>query len=414
MVWGIVLIVDEQKFVRRYSLIYTFIISFILLAPLSIYVNHKINVQEIKTEVELKSIQAHTISAMDAFGNNPDKVFEFPRFAAYESGLYAKNFSAIYSQIKEPLPSFMPGYHSQGGSRFLITVLPSEKYFFADYIITKTAISYTSVFLETSLIAFGIITLILLLSFYFLNSFSLPFKRVNEKLDDFIKESMHEINTPLSIINVNVDLFDSIYGKNKYFNRIKSATKSLATIYNDMDYLIKENRVDYRDEIIGLEEFVRERVEYFELICQLKNIRLSLSADTRTEMVFNPTKLQRIIDNTLSNAIKFSHKNSSIEVAIEEAGDGGVALSVTDHGQGIKNPEKITGRYYREDEYKNGFGIGMSIVKSIIDEADITLEIRSAPSQGSTFTYTINSSLIHTGTPLQQSVKTEAEAYALA
>jgi len=389
------LIVSEQRFVRRYSLIYTFIVSVILLAPLSVYINHEINVQEIKTEVELKSIQAHIISAMSAFGNNPDNVFEFPRFTSYESGLYTKNFSVIYSQIEDPLPSFMPGYHSDGLSRFLITELPSEKYFFADYIITRTAISYTSVLLKASLITFGIITLILLLSFYFLNSFSIPFKRVNEKLDDFIKESMHEMNTPLSIINVNVDLFDSIHGKNKYFNRIKSATKSLATIYNDMDYLIKQNRVDYKDELISLEEFIQERVEYFELICQLKNIELSFTPSTTTYIMFNPTKLQRVIDNTLSNAIKFSLKDSPIEVRTEATEEGGITLLIKDYGQGIKNPEKIMGRYYRENEYKNGFGIGMSIVKSIIDEADITLHIQSKLSEGSTFIYTIKASLIH-------------------
>jgi len=389
------LIVDERKFVRRYSLIYTFIISFILLAPLSIYVNHELNVQEIKTEIELKSIQANIIGSMGTFGNNPNKVFEFPKFTSYESGLYTKDYSIIYTQIKEPLPSFMRGYHSQGLSRFLITKIPSEKYFFADYIITRTTISYSSVLLQVSFIAFGIIALILFLSFYFLNSFSMPFKRVNEKLDDFIQESMHEMNTPLSIINVNVDLFDSKYGKNKYFNRIKSATKSLATIYNDMDYLIKENRVDYKDELISLEAFIQERIEYFELICQLKNIELSLYAPTKTVIIFNPTKLQRIIDNTLSNAIKFSDKDGRIEVRIQETEEGGISLSFQDYGQGIKNPEKIMGRYYRENEYKNGFGIGMSIVKSIIDEAGITLHVKSKLSEGSTFIYIIKASLLY-------------------
>ncbi|PHR54523.1 MAG: two-component sensor histidine kinase [Arcobacter sp.] len=389
------MIVDERKFVRRYSLIYTFIISFILLAPLSIYVNHELNVQEIKTEIELKSIQANIIGSMGTFGNNPNKVFEFPKFTSYESGLYTKDYSIIYTQIKEPLPSFMRGYHSQGLSRFLITKIPSEKYFFADYIITRTTISYSSVLLQVSFIAFGIIALILFLSFYFLNSFSMPFKRVNEKLDDFIQESMHEMNTPLSIINVNVDLFDSKYGKNKYFNRIKSATKSLATIYNDMDYLIKENRVDYKDELISLEAFIQERIEYFELICQLKNIELSLYAPTKTVIIFNPTKLQRIIDNTLSNAIKFSDKDGRIEVRIQETEEGGISLSFQDYGQGIKNPEKIMGRYYRENEYKNGFGIGMSIVKSIIDEAGITLHVKSKLSEGSTFIYIIKASLLY-------------------
>lgn len=350
--------------------------------------------QEVRTEVELKSIQSHIINAMDAFGNNPDSTFEFPKFNMYESGLYSNNFSAIYTQINEPLPSFMPGYHSEGLTRFLITALPSQKYFFADYIITKTTISYTDIFLEASVIAFGIIVLILLLSFYFLNSFSIPFKRVNEKLDEFIKESMHEMNTPLSIINVNVDLFNSMYESNKYLSRIKSATKSLATIYNDMDYLIKQNRIEYKNEIIDFEEFVKERVEYFELICQLNNITLSLFITTQTQILFNPTKLQRIVDNTLSNAIKFSHKNGKIDVHVDKSEHGEIVLSIQDYGQGIKNPEKITNPYYREHEHKTGFGIGMNIVKSIIDKSNITLDIQSTYLKGSTFTYTFKSSLI--------------------
>jgi len=362
--------------------------------PLSVYVNHEINAQEIKTEVELKSIQAHIISAMSNFGNNPDKTFEFPKFSEYESGLYSKDFSVIYTQIKEPLPSFMPGYHTQGFDRFLVSELPSKKYFMADYIITKTPISYASVLLKMSLITFGIIVLILLLSFYFLNSFSTPFKRVNEQLDDFIQESMHEINTPLAIINVNVDLFNTMHGKNKYLNRIKSATKSLATIYNDMDYLIKENRVEYKDEVIMFEHFIQERVEYFQLVCQLKNITLEFLASEQTQLFFNPTKLQRIIDNTLSNAIKFSPKDSHIKVYIRK-NEEGLHLIVQDNGSGMKHPEKITSRYYREDEDKHGFGIGMSIVKSIIDEADISLDIASKLNEGSTFTYTFKTSMIH-------------------
>lgn len=389
------MIVNEQRFIRRYTLIYTFIISIILLAPLSIYINHEINMQEIKTEISLKYIQTNTINAMDIFGDNPDKTFEFPIFTSFESGLYAKNYAPIYTQIDKDLTTFMPGYHIDGSKRFLITKLPSEKYFFAEYLITQTEISYASVFLNASFIAFGIISIILLLSFYFLRSFSLPFKRVNEKLDDFIKESMHEINTPLSIINVNVDLFNSIHGENKYFNRIKSATKSLANIYKDMDYLIKQNRINYKNETICLEDFLQERVKYFGLICQLKNITLILTAESKTLIEFNTTKLERIIDNTLSNAIKFSFKDSKIEINTSKVDNGDITLSIKDYGQGMKNPEKIMKRYYREDEYKNGFGIGMNIVKSIIDEANINLKIISKPLKGSTFIYTINSSMVY-------------------
>jgi len=389
-----VLIVEEISFVRRYSLIYTCIVSFILLAPLYFYVKHKIDMQDVRTEVELKSIQSHTINAMDTFGNKPDSTFEFPKFNNYQSGLCSNDFSVIFSQINEPLPSYMPGYHSEGSSRFLITALPEKKYFFADYLITKTTISYTDILFEASVIAFGIIILILLLSFYFLNSFSLPFKRVNEKLDEFIKESMHEMNTPLSIINVNVDLFNSMHESNKYLQRIKSASKSLSTIYNDMDYLIKQNRVEYKDEIINIEEFVKERMEYFELICQLNCITMTLHRATQTQIFFNPTKLQRLLDNTLSNAIKFSHKNGKINVYISKNENDGICLTIQDYGQGIKHPEKITNRYYREQENKNGFGIGMNIVKSIVDKSDITMDIQSTYLKGTTVTYIFNKSLL--------------------
>ncbi len=388
------MIVNEEKFVKKYSLIYTLIISFILLTPLSLYINHEMKLQEMKTEVELKSIQSIIINAMDNFGNHSDETFEFPKFSSFASALYKKDFTPIYTQIKEVLPSYVPGYDGDGSYRYLITKLPEEKYFFASYLVTSTKISFASVFFEASFIAFGIITLILLLSFYFLNSFSRPFKRVNEKLDDFIKESMHEINTPLSIINVNVDLFDSIYGTNKYLNRVKSATKSLATIYNDMDYLIKQNRVEYIDESIDLKQFLQERVAYFEMICQLKNIHLSLICNVdEALLLFNTTKLQRIVDNTLSNAIKFSSAQSKIEIKLFTDIDNNIILSIQDYGKGIEKPHKILDRYYRENAHKNGFGIGMSIVKSIIDEANIELEIRSKLGEGSIFTYTFKASM---------------------
>lgn len=388
------MIVNEEHFVRRYSLIYTAIVSFILVVPLYFYIHNQINMQEVKTEVELKSIQSHIINAMDVFGNNPDQTFEFPRYGKYKSGLYRSNFSQIYSQINGPLPSYMSGYHSDGMNRYLITPLPSKKYFLADYIISQTTIAYTDIFLEASMIAFGIILFILLLSFFFLKSFSRPFKRVNEKLDDFIKESMHEMNTPLSIINVNVDLYNTTNPANKYMTRIKSASKSLATIYNDMDYLIKRNRIQYTDELIDFESFVKERIEYFDLICQLNNITLSMEITFQPKILFNPTKLQRVVDNTLSNAIKFSYKNSKIDVKIEKNSAGELVLSVQDYGHGIKNPEKITDPYYREYEQKSGFGIGMHIIKSIIDKSNITLEVQSAHLKGSTFIYTFPKALM--------------------
>lgn len=121
---------------------------------------------------------------------------------------------------------------------------------------------------------------------------------------------------------------------------------------------------------------------------------MTLHRATQTQIFFNPTKLQRLLDNTLSNAIKFSHKNGKINVYISKNEKDGICLMIQDYGQGMKHPEKITNRYYREQENKNGFGIGMNIVKSIVDKSNITMNIQSTYLKGTTVTYVFNKSLL--------------------
>jgi len=220
-----------------------------------------------------------------------------------------------------------------------------------------------------------------------LRNFSRPFEQINLQLDNFIKDSMHEINTPLSIINLNTDLFASKYGDNKYLKRIKSASKTLATIYNDMDYLVKEGRVKYQKSLLDFSQFIQNRVDYFQEIAQLKQIELHTNICPHLEHMFSKTKLQRIVDNTISNAIKYSKDNSSIEIKLYKIEEH-IVFEVQDYGVGIKDTDKIFSRYYREDEAKGGFGIGLNIVKKIIDEENIQLKISSIFAKGTNFCYT--------------------------
>jgi signal transduction histidine kinase len=101
---------------------------------------------------------------------------------------------------------------------------------------------------------------------------------------------------------------------------------------------------------------------------------------------FNKTKLQRVIDNTLSNAIKYSYEKSSIDISLIKK-DNFIEFEVKDYGVGIEKPNKIFERYYRENLDKGGFGIGLNIVKKIIDEEDIKLIIKSELKQGTSFKY---------------------------
>jgi signal transduction histidine kinase len=101
---------------------------------------------------------------------------------------------------------------------------------------------------------------------------------------------------------------------------------------------------------------------------------------------FSKTKLQRIVDNTISNAIKYSHTKSHVEIKLFKE-EKNIVFQVKDYGVGIENVEKIFSRYYRENEAKGGFGIGLNIVKQIIEEENIILNVSSELGEGTTFRY---------------------------
>jgi signal transduction histidine kinase len=167
---------------------------------------------------------------------------------------------------------------------------------------------------------------------------------------------------------------------------MKAATKVLSNIYNDMDYLIKHDRLEYEKENIEMGEFLKDRIEYFSEVARMKNIIINIDIQDCPTIEMSAKKLQRVIDNNISNAIKYSYENSEIDISLYMK-DEKCHMGFRDYGVGIEKIEKIFSRYYREDTNKGGFGIGLNIVKSIIDESDITLEIDSTPKKGSTFLY---------------------------
>ncbi len=384
----------DNRSAYKDAAIYTGLITLILLAPLYVYVIYTKNIHEIQNELFLKQRSALIISAMEEYDETRESYFEFPRFKRVQAGLYDLNFQPIFTLIKSSMEHFSTGYHiDDTQNAYLIVALPPNRYFDADYLIVSNQLSYASVYQKIATILLSIVILVFFLSIFFLNRFALPFKRVNQKLDNFIKDSMHEINTPLSIINVNIDLFNLKNPKNKYLQRIKAATKTLSNIYNDMDYLIKNQQIVFEYENIDASAFVRERILYFDEVAAMKDIVISADVDEGITLHFNATQLQRIIDNNISNAIKYSYEESRIEVTLRRV-DGQCELIFKDFGFGIEDTSKIFERYYREETGKGGFGIGLNIVKTIMEETGIELSVQSTPKEGSTFTYIFPSTLV--------------------
>lgn len=343
------------------------------------------SIYSIQNELFLKEKSQLIIKAMEEFNQN-EEYFEYPRFKTFRSGLYNEKFAPIFTLIEDDINYFKDGYHLDDDKAYLIVKLPGERYFGARYLIMQNSLSLAELYEKIFLILFSVVLLVFILSLIFLQTFAEPFKRINQTLDNFIKDSVHEINTPLSIINVNIDLYNRKNPPNKYLNRMKAASKVLSNIYNDMDYLIKHDKIDYQQESIELAEFLNERVEYFSEVANMKNIIIYQHIDAQPIITINSKKLQRVIDNTISNAIKYSHDGSKIDIYLFIKNNE-CFLSFQDYGVGIANVNKIFSRYYREDTNKGGFGIGLNIVKSIIDESGIELKINSTPKIGSEFIY---------------------------
>jgi len=378
--------VNDARYALKNAFIYTALVALVLLAPLYVYTVYMKNVHEIRNEIALKEHAQMIVKAMEEFGMRNEPTFNFPRLQLFRAGLYDRRFKAVFTLIERPLQNFSPGYHKEEGHAYYIMPLPEQRYFGASYLIVDNRLSYVAVYEKAAVILLSVVVLVFLLSLFFLDRFALPFKRVNRKLDNFIKDSMHEINTPLSIINVNIDLYNRKYPENKYLSRIKAAAKALSIIYYDMDYLIKNEKSSLPNETIALKEYVQERIDYFTEVAAMKNITIVSKMPCDAAISFNPTRLQRIVDNNLSNAIKYSYDHTTIRIILEPS-DAGCVLSFIDEGIGIEDTGRIFERYYREESGKGGFGIGLNIVKKIIDDAGILLEIESAPKKGSRFSY---------------------------
>ena len=380
------MIFNTQEFARKYALIYTSVLAILLIVPLIVYVYLLLQIDEAKVKLSLERHTKQIINTMQQYDNS-EKIFFFPRYKKYQAALYDNKYKVIFSTLEFEPKVFTGNFHQQGNYYYYLYTLPRGYYFGADTLLVGTQHTASRIYYFAAATLFAIIVTLFIFSFLLLKNFSKPFENINRQLDNFIKDSMHEINTPLSIINLNADLFANKYGDNKYLQRMKSASKTLATIYNDMDYLIKQGRVEYKYQEIDMGEFIQNRVDYFQEIANLKEIQLNIDLEKEIYYDFSKTKLQRIVDNTISNAIKYSNNKETVKIGLIQEHEK-IIFTVEDNGVGIENVDKIFSRYYRENSAKGGFGIGLNIVKQIIDEDNISLDVSSKLSEGTTFTYT--------------------------
>ncbi|MFZ2968973.1 MAG: HAMP domain-containing sensor histidine kinase [Sulfuricurvum sp.] len=198
-----------------------------------------------------------------------------------------------------------------------------------------------------------------------------------ESHKQFIRYAIHETHTPLSVIMANIELFTMSEGRNRYLAKIEAAVKNIFSIYDDLSYLVKKDQIHYPKTAINLGEYVKKRLEFFDEVALFSNLSFVYHEPTLLAWVsFNETKLQRVIDNNLTNAIRYTKSGETITVTVSSDIDA-CTFWVKSASQKIEDVHKIFEAYYRERKKSDGFGLGLNLVKSICDEEGVAIHIDS-------------------------------------
>jgi len=235
------------------------------------------------------------------------------------------------------------------------------------------------------LIAFFVCyTLICAVGYYLTKLFMKPIQNERKRLDNFIKDTTHELNTPITALMICTNKQTPRSEKN--MERIYLSSKRISQIYKDLTHFILDENKKKTISNICLKDLITKELEYFDLLASKKNITTHFDAE-ETCIDVDIEDFKRLIGNVLSNAIKYNNRGGKIIVTLVNN-----ILSIEDNGIGIKTKDQknIFNRYYRATNQDGGFGLGLNIVNNICKEYNITINVNSKHKVGTTFSFDLN------------------------
>jgi two-component system OmpR family sensor kinase len=231
-------------------------------------------------------------------------------------------------------------------------------------------------------IFFIIYLIIAIIGFYLSKLFLKPIRDERLKLNNFIKDTTHELNTPISAILMSTE---SKNLNEKQIERVRISAKRVSEIYSDLTYLFLEDKETIKNiQEFNLKDLINEQMEYLELIASKKKITINQNIEDFRYKI-DKDDFIRIFNNLISNAIKYNKIAGTIDISFEKN-----SLKISDSGMGIAKEKlkDIYNRYYRATNEQGGFGIGLNIVNHLCTVYKIKILVESQIDEGTTFTLT--------------------------
>ena len=226
---------------------------------------------------------------------------------------------------------------------------------------------------------------------------------------EFLGNIAHELKTPLFtvqgyILTLLDGAMDDKNIREKYLKRANKGVERLIYIIKDLDLITKLEIGDMnldRDDF-DIVEVVRNVFDLLEIKASKSKINLMFDMEYDAPIMVNADKekIQQVISNLLVNSIKYGHSGGTTEVSIENLIRNKVIVRITDNGEGIPEEHipRIFERFYRVDKSgsrkEGGSGLGLSIVKHILEAHDEKIYVESDVDVGSEFSFTLEKSTV--------------------
>ena len=219
-----------------------------------------------------------------------------------------------------------------------------------------------------------------------------PKKQMEDTLTSLTNDIIHELNIPLSTIKANTAMLKKTMEDEKSLKRIRrieDASVRLKKLYDELVYSIHKEMHTIEKERFDMKVLLEERVDIFK---DQKRNPFELSLETY-EIEVDKIGFEQMFDNLVSNAMKYSSKESPIRIILNDD-----ILSVEDEGVGMGTTEllRVHERYYQADDKKDGKGLGLALVKAYCDEEGLEIHFKSEKGVGTKVS--LNMSKVHVTT----------------
>lgn len=221
-------------------------------------------------------------------------------------------------------------------------------------------------------------------------------QEMNKLRTNFLENIAHEIRTPITLINGHLTLaLEKTEQESSVAKNIKAAINSSDKVLSNANEILEllkleKGKLPIRKSEIQLQSFLKRVFYSFESLAEIKKIQLEYISNLQDDVTIDSdeNRLEKILNNFIANAIKFSPSNSKIIFNVISSNTN-LTISVTDFGPGIAFDEqtKIFNRFYQAKTASNigGVGVGLSLAKEFAESLDGSISVTSEPNKGATF-----------------------------